>query len=274
MRVISEAMSEKLKQSIVIDAKPGGGGIVGFNMGLRSLPDGQTLTAVAQHVNSLPHLHKLPVDYRKEFIFITQLFRYYDVFVVPADSPLNSMGDLLTAARAKPGTVSMGSVQVGGLGWTMIKMLTERTKVSFNEIIYQTTGQQLVDLLGGRLSVGTSLVGDVIQHVAEGKLKVLGVSSLKPVPQLPTAAAVAATVPGFEVSAWFGLAAPPGTPRDRVAAIEDAAVKALKMPELRARLEKSGLEPVGSTIPEFAVFMAKEAAIYQDLFAGAAVKSQ
>lgn len=274
-RAIAEQMGKTLGEAIYFDAKPGGGGIVGLDAGIKSAADGYTITTVAQHVNTLPLLHrKLPADFKQDFEFISQLFRYYNAIVVPPGSAFKNIQDLITAARSNPGKISFGSVQVGGFSWSLMKLLAMAAGARFNEIVYQTTSQLLVDMLGGRVDVGGALIGDARQHLESGKLRALGVSSPREAPQLPGIPPVAATVPGFELSAWFGLAVPKGTPTSRVNALEKAATAAVRHPEMQARFIDWGLEGVGSDREEFAKFLREEAALYGRIYSSAGVQPE
>lgn len=208
----------------------------------------------------------MPGDFQENFVYITQLFQYYNVFVVPPDSPFQTMEDLISAANAQPGAIAVGMVQIGGIGWMMVRKLVSGAAIKLNEIVYQTTAQRITDLLGGRLAVGTALVGDAAPHIKSGRLRALGVSAPNPVVQLPDVPPIANTVPGFEMSSWFGLAVMKGTSADLIDEYEKHAIAAVNSPAVRDRLIQGGLQPVGSNRTEFASFLDKERAMYQQVF--------
>ena len=273
VRAIAERMSGELKRPIVVDPRPGAGGIVGYTAAMRSDPDGSTIVAVSPSVHSLPLLHKsLPADFREDFVFVSQLFRYYNVFITPPDSPFRSIADLVGEAHARPGTVSVGSVQVGGIGWMMIKKLAHARNLRFNEVVYQTTSQQMVDVLGGRLAVGTALVGDAAPYIRDGRVRALGVSAPRAVPQLSGVAPIADTVPGFEMSSWFGLGVLKGTSPALIDSYERSAIASVRSSEMQERLVKGGLQAVGSSRGEFASFLSEEARLYRQVFRDANVQ--
>lgn len=257
-RAVAQQLAEKLKQSFVIDNRPGGGGNIGTEAVVRAPADGYTLI-----VNSVgpvainQTLYKtLPYDPLKDLVPIVQIADVPNVLVVPASLPVASFEEFLAYARANPGQLTYGSTGVGTSSHLSSFMLAQRLNVEATHIPYKGA-TALNDLLAGRLSFMFATIPSVIQHIKAGKLKALAVSSQQPSRALPGVPPVADKgFPGFEAGSWFGFFAPKGTPAGVVATLNRAVNEVL--PALEAQLVREGADPVGGSAEQFGRFTQKE----------------
>lgn len=275
-RLVFQKMSESMGGTFVVENKPGANGQIGTDQVARAKPDGYTLLVDASGplvVN--PALYKsVPYDPVKDFAPITQLTRYQYALVVPGGSPLKSLQDLVQTAQRQPGRLSYGSAGVGAGGHLAGELLAISSKAELTHIPYKGNAQALADLLGGQLSLGFDTVVTAVPHVRTGKLRAFAVSGptrAKALPDTPTMQELG--YKGFQITQFQGLLAPAGTPPAIIERLHEAAVKALKDPDLVRRLaDEGGNEIVGGTPAEFAALIASDLALYRKLIADAKIK--
>lgn len=257
-RAVAQQLTEKLKQSFVIDNKPGGGGNIGTEAVVRAPADGYTLIVNSVGPISINQTlyRTLPYDPLKDLLPIVQIADVPNVLVVPSSLPAGSFEEFLAYARANPGKLTYGSTGVGTSSHLSSFMLAQRLNVEATHIPYKGA-TALNDLLAGRLSFMFATIPSVIQHIKAGKLKALAVSSNQPSRALPGIPTVAERgFPGFEAGSWFGFFAPRGTPASVVATLNRAVNEAL--PALEAQLIREGADPVGGSAEQFGRFTQKE----------------
>lgn len=252
-QLIGEQMEKELGQPIVLQNKPGANGIVAANSVARSAPDGYTLflpTASILTIN--PHLYKtVQYDALKDFTSIGLIVNTSNIFVANAESGVNSLKDLVDAARAKPGTVAYGSSGAGSIQHISGELLKRQAKVDLTHASYRGIGPAVIDVIGGRLTFVFS-DASAIQQIKAGKLKALAVSPrrLDELPGVPSVAeaAGAAGLPDFKPpTLWYGIVAPAGTPKEIVEKLNGVLARVLARPELRTRLLADGAIPPSDT---------------------------
>lgn len=253
-RVLAQKMSDAWGQQVVVDNRAGAGGTIGMDAVAKAPPDGYTILFGAASMAIAPSFYKkLPFDTLRDFEPITQITSRYNLLVVPASSPLNSVKDVIALAKAKPGYVSYGSG--GGTGSSdhlAGELLALMSGTQMLHVPYKSGPQVVTDLIGGQLVIYMGGVPVSLPMVQSGKLKPLGVSSLKRIAQLPSVPTIAeAGVPGFEVNVWYGLFAPRGTPPKLVARIAADVARILKSAETRERYAGLGADAEGTTPAEF-----------------------
>jgi tripartite-type tricarboxylate transporter receptor subunit TctC len=260
-RILAQQLTLALGQQVIVENRPGAGGTIGAAAAARSPGDGYTLFFATTSTFSIaPSLYANPgFDPAKSFAPISQLVTAPFLVVVHPSVPVRSLQDLIRLAKAKPGELNFGSGSSGTPPHIAGEMFKSAAGVDLVHVPYKGIAAALIDLLTGRVHVMFEQLLTVQPHVQSGKLRPLAVASPRRHPQLPELPTSAeAGLPGYEVSAWFGLAAPAGTAREIVMRLNAEVLKALQAREVRAGLAHQGLDPAGSSPEEFAAFIASE----------------
>jgi tripartite-type tricarboxylate transporter receptor subunit TctC len=259
-RIIGQRLTETLGQAVVIDNRGGANGIVGTEMVANAQPDGYTLGMVQAGLAINPSLYaRVPYDPLKDFAPITQAISVPNVLVVHPSLGVNSVAELVAAAKARPDEIPFASAGKGSSGHLALELFQMSAGVRFNHVPYKGGAPAVNELLGGHVKALFSLALVATPHVRSGKIKGLAVSSAQRsavAPELPTIAE--SGYPGFEVVGWFGILAPAKTPPAIVAKLHDEIVRVLKMPDTRQRLVSQGADVVASTPGEFAAYIKSE----------------
>jgi tripartite-type tricarboxylate transporter receptor subunit TctC len=262
-RIIAEGLQKKLGQPVVVEAKPGAGGNLAANAVAKAQPDGYTLgLATGGHAISAAIYKSLnfkPVD---DFEMISTLVYYALVIAVRADNPAKTLADLLAEAKAKPGSLSFGSVGFGSTHHLAGELLASEAGVKLVHVPYRGDSQAITALLGGEVPmiIGTSVL--LAPQIESGAVRGLAVTSPTRTALLPDVPTVdEAGVRGFDVRTWAGLLAPKGTPPEVIAVLNGAVQESLKEPDIRKRLETAvGGEVRGSTPAEMRDLVTREIA--------------
>ena len=258
-RLLGPVISERVGQPVIVDNKPGAGTSIGITTVTRAKPDGHTIgIALNSAVTMLPFMTDLPYDPVKDISAIGLVGNIYTVWVVTPNSRFKTVADVVTEARAKPGTVSFG--YIGGGNKLTLARFEAATGARFNQVPYSAGSTAVTALLGGHVDVTNDAVGPGAPMVKQGKTHALAVTSLKPLPQLPSVGALADTVPGLQQPSWYGFIAPTGTPADRIARLNSEVNNALRNPKVVESLSTFALEIVPSTPEDFAAQIRREVA--------------
>jgi tripartite-type tricarboxylate transporter receptor subunit TctC len=277
--VLSRALAEKIsaatKWVIVIENRPGAGGNIGLDAAAKSPPDGYSI-AMGQTANLAvnPALYAaMPFDPLTDFAPIALVSTQPLILVVSTNSPYKTVKDLVDAGKAKPGQLNMGSPGNGTIGHVGGELFQRRAGVKFAHIPYKGAGAVVTDLMGGSVDLYFANTQSVDSLVRAGRLRALAVTSpkrLKNMPNVPTLAE--SGYAGFEASTWSGLVAPRGTPQPIVDRLNAEVAKALANPELIAKLEADGSEPLGGSPRRFADFIKAEHAKWGAVIKEAGIK--
>jgi len=259
LRTVSMKVAESLGQSVIVENRAGGGGIIATQLVGKAAADGYTLLMVytSHAINSSLHA-KLPYDSAKDFVPVTLLGQVPLVLVVPQDFPAKTMAEFVAYAKANPGKLNFGSAAIGGASHLGGELLNSMAGIDIQHVAYKGGAAAAMDLASSRLSMVLDSFLPLQAYIQAGKIRPLGVASAKRsdiAPNLPT---IAETVPGFEASAWFGILAPAGTPKEIVTRLNMEFVKALRDPDIRRRLTQQGFDPAGDSPEEFAAFIRAE----------------
>lgn len=257
-RAVSQKLSERFKQTIVIDNRPGGGGNIGTEMAARAAPDGYTLivNSVGPMAVNPSLFKKLNINPLVDLVPVVQIADVPNVLVVNPSVPVKTMEEFIAYAKANPGTLNYGSTGVGTSSHLSGFMLSKRIGAETTHVPYKGA-DALKDLLAGRVQFMFATIPSVIQHIHAGKLRAIAVSSAKRSRSLPEVPTVADSgFPGFEAGSWFGFFAPRGTPEPVIAALNKAVNEAL--PSLEAQMIREGADPVGGSPAQFGQFVQKE----------------
>jgi tripartite-type tricarboxylate transporter receptor subunit TctC len=257
-RLVAERLAAATKWTIVVENKPGGGGNIGMDAVAKAAPDGYTI-GLGQTANLAvnPTLYKkMPYDAIKDFAPIALVATQPVVLVVRADAPYKTLGDLIAAARAKPGDVSMGSAGSGTIGHLSGELLARDAKVKFLHVPYKGAGPALTDLLGGSVQFAFLTLPSIISMLKAGRLRALAVSGEKRIAALPNVPTVAESgYKGFVTESWYGLVGPAKLPAPVIVAINAEVEKVLKQPDVIAKLDAEGNEPLGGSADKFAALI-------------------
>jgi tripartite-type tricarboxylate transporter receptor subunit TctC len=258
-RAIGQQLGERLGQSVVIDNRGGAGGVIGTNEAAKAAPDGYTLLLISTAFPTSIAFNRLPQDALRQFAPVAMLGSGPALLVVPASSPANSVADLLNSLKAKPGELNAAAAGIGSFQHMATELFRLQSKTNFVIVQYKGGGPALTDTIGGQVQFNLGSLVQMVPHVRSGKLKALGVSSTKRVPAMPEVPTIAeAGVPGYEVSNWWGILAPAGTPAPVLERLYKEINAILDAPETRKRFELEGADVVRMTPPEFANFVGQE----------------
>ncbi len=275
-RAIAPKMSERLGQPIVVENRPGAGGMLGVDVVAKAEPDGYVIgLAAAGALSSNIHLYpKMPFHPEKDLAPITNL-AMIPFFLVAHPAQASSLKELIAQAKAKPGALSYGH---GGQGSTMHlagELLNMLAKVNVQSVPYKGSAPVSSDVLGGQIPFGVVDVPSAIANVRAGKLRALAVTSRKRIaaaPEVPTFEE--AGVPGYEAVGWFGSVAPAGTPREIIQRLNLETRNALALPDVRERVIAAGTEPATTTPEEFAAYIREETKKWGEVVRAGGIKLQ
>ena len=262
-RVMAQQLTAALGQQVIVDNRPGAGGTIGAAAAAKSPADGYTLFFATTSTFSIaPSLYSNPgFDPARSFAPISQLVTAPFLVVVHPAVPARSLQELVKLARARPGQFNFGSGGSGTPPHIAGEMFKTAAGVDIVHVPYKGIAAAVIDLYTGQMQVMFEQLLPLQQHLQAGKLRALAVASARRHPQLPNVPTSAeAGLPGYEVTAWFGLAAPAGTPAEIIRRLNAEVLKALQSRELRDALSNQGLSAAGSSPEEFAAFIASEAA--------------
>ena len=254
-RAASQKLTESLGQPVVVDNRPGAGGNIGADMVAKSAPDGYTLLmgTVGTHAINASLYSKMPYDHVKDFTPIVLVAGVPNVLVVNPSVPVNSVGDLIKLAQAKPGAINFASSGSGTSIHLSGELFKTMAHVDMTHVPYKGSAPALTDLIGGQVQVMFDNLPSSLAQIKAGKLRAVAVTSLKRAPALPDVPTISESgLPGFEASSWFGVLGPAGTPPSVVTRINSEINNWLQSPEARAQLLAQGAEAAGGTPESFA----------------------
>jgi tripartite-type tricarboxylate transporter receptor subunit TctC len=273
-RIIAQPLSERLHQSIVVDNRPGAGGNIGTELASHAKPDGYTLLmgSISPNAVNVYLYSRLGFDPVKDFAPIIYLSSVPNILVVPGNSPLNSMQELIAYAKANPGKLDYGSAGVGSSQHLAGAIFKTAANIDIVHVPYKGTAPAEADLVAGHVQMMLDTT-TCLPFIAAGKLKALAVASKQRNPALPN-------VPTFDelglkgvyASSWYGLMTPAGTPREIVDMVNAETNAINKTPEMRKRMVDFGAEIGGGTPEDFARFIADETKRYEEVVRASGAK--
>ena len=240
-RVVAQHLAPLLGQPVVVENKPGAGGVIGSDTVAKAAPDGHTLLlATAGHSTAAAMMQKLPFDAVKDFAWITTVTTYPFAIATAADSRITSLEDLVRQAKASPGRITYSSAGIGTSHHLLGEWLSSQAGIEMNHIPFKGGTSPLTEVLAGRVDVMIETMTLVLPHIQSGKLRGLAVTSPEPKDYLPGVPPASKTVPGLVFQSWLGIAAPAGTPPSVVEKLNAELRKTLAVPEVQKRLAALG----------------------------------
>lgn len=259
-RLLAQKLTDVFGQPVLVENRPGAGQILGTEFVARSAPDGYTqLMAASAIVLNQVLAKKPPYDTLRDFAPVTLAASLPNVLTVHPSLPVKTLKDLLALARAKPGALNYSSAGSGTSPHMSMELMLSMAKIDITHIAYKGTGPATTDLLAGHVQLSMPNTLTAAQHLRNGRLRALGVTSAKRAAGLPDVPSISeAGLPGYEAIQWYALFAPAGTPREAVTRMQAESARALQAADMRERLAADGAEPGGSRPEEFAAFVKAE----------------
>lgn len=259
-RAIGAKLTEAWGQQVIVDNRAGANGIVACEILVAAPADGYTLLMANVGTNAInPALYKkLPYDPIKAFAPVSLLGMAPNILVVPAATPVSTVGELVALAKSRPGKLTYGSNGIGSSQHLSGVMFGTAFGIDIVHVPYKGTGPAIVDLISGQISMSFSNALAVVQHIKTNRLKAIAVTSSKRSPALPSVPAIAETAPGFSATSWWGIVAPARTPEAVLTALSAEIARALDSASMKEQLDRQGVEPRSSTPSEFRAFMQSE----------------
>ncbi|MFM9922218.1 tripartite tricarboxylate transporter substrate binding protein [Variovorax sp. H27-G14] len=275
-RTLGQKMSEKLGTVFVIDNKPGAGGAIGSGQAANAAPDGYTILLATTSTHSIgPAFTKLPYDTVRDFTPIAHVGDATSIMLVPVNSPAKTVREWIDYAKKNPDKLNYASSGSGTIVQLTAELFKSEAGVSVAHIPYKGTALAIPDLISDKVDVMFDSLPTGMPHVRNGRLRALGVTSLKPSPLAPELPAIADTLPGFESNTWFGFYGPKGLPADIVAKLNKAANEALADPDVKAKLARLGIETATPGTPDqFAKMVAVDAAKWKKIVVDRKITSE
>jgi tripartite-type tricarboxylate transporter receptor subunit TctC len=273
-RIMSPRLSEYLGQPVIVEDKPGAGGTIGYEYGIRAAPDGYTLTIVSSTYTVNPSFYKLKYDAVTDCAPITQLVRFPYVIVAHPSLPAKNIRELIALAKANPGGVTFGSSGQGAIIHLATELFLQRAGIRMMHVPYRGGGLALTDVIAGQISLVVSPPQTGLAQARARRVRALAVTSKERLASDPDIPTVAETLPGFDVSSWHGLVGPKGLPQPIVERVNREFGKTLRLREVEARMQADGVAPHPSTPEELRAHIAKEVATWKEVVARGQIKLQ
>jgi tripartite-type tricarboxylate transporter receptor subunit TctC len=261
-RLLAEKMTADLGVPVLVENKPGASSIIGTDALAKAAPDGYTILLTNRAITVNPWLFKLPFD-TATLTPVTELVSSPLLLVANPAVPYKNIKDLIAYAKANPNKVSVGNSGAGQLPHLAAVLFAKSSATEMTMVNYKGSGSSVTDLISGQINLSFGTVPSFMQHIKSGTVIPLGVSSTSRNPSLPNVPSIGETIPGFELLSWFGIFAPPQTPKPIIDRLYQSIRKALTNPDLKARLNDEGLDTIDSTPEKFDQLFKRDIAFWQ-----------
>lgn len=261
-RELARLLSERLKQQVIVDNKPGAGGTLGSDLVAKSAPDGYTIQMATSSTHSIgPSLNpRIPYNAQTDFTPVAHVANATNVLVVSPSVKAGTVADLIADIKAKPGQYNFGSSGNGTIVHLTGELFKSMTGTYIVHIPYRGTALVIPDMVSGQIQLLFDNVASALPHIRDGRVKALAVTSLQRSPLLPNLPTVADTVPGFESNTWFGVFGPKNMPAEATQRLNTEIGAILKTPDFQERLRTLGYDAAGGSPADFAKVVATDTA--------------
>ena len=275
-RILGQKLSEQLGQQFVVENRAGAGTVIGNDAVAKSAPDGYTLLMGLSTLAINPSMYaKLPYDALRDFAPISQSVSACNILILHPSVPAKTVVELIALARAKPGSLTFGSAGMGTNPHLSGELFKSLARIDMVHVPFKGSGQSIISQLAGEIAANFPSVPTAMPYIKAGRLRGIGVTTLKRVEVLPDVPSIAeAGLPGYEATQWFGLLAPAGTPRPIIDRLYQESSRALRSADMKERMTAEGLEVVGSTPEEFASYIRSETEKWTQVIKAAGIKPQ
>jgi len=275
-RILGQKLSEQLGQQFVVENRAGAGTVIGNDAVAKSAPDGYTLLMGLSTLAINPSMYaKLPYDALRDFAPISQSVSACNILILHPSVPAKTVTELIALARAKPGSLTFGSAGMGTNPHLSGELFKSLARIDMVHVPFKGSGQSIISQLAGEIAANFPSVPTAMPYIKAGRLRGIGVTTLKRVEVLPDVPSIAeAGLPGYEATQWFGLLAPAGTPRPIIDRLYQESSRALRSADMKERMTAEGLEVVGGTPEEFASYIRSETEKWTQVIKAAGIKPQ
>ncbi len=275
-RMLAQKLAEELGQQVVVDNRGGASGVIGTDIVAKAVPDGYTLLIIQPSLTINPSMiGKLPYDAVRDFAPVSLVVDAAQIMTVNPAVPAKNVMGLIALAKAKPGQIMFGSPGVGTSPHLTAELFKLAAGIDMPQVPFKGSGPAYIGLISGEVSVAFATVLSAIPHVKSGKIRPLGVTTLKRVAVVPDVPTIAESgLPGFETSQWFGILAPARTPRPVIERLYQALLRGSNSPDVKERLTAQGVEVVNQRPEEFAAVIKRELVQWAKVIKAAGIKPQ
>jgi tripartite-type tricarboxylate transporter receptor subunit TctC len=274
-RFVAQRLTSAMGQQFVVENRPGAGGTIGFELGVRAPPDGYTLTLISNSYTVNPSLYPLRFDPVEDMTPVIQISQGPYIVVVHPSLAVNSLAELIRLAKEKPETINFASSGQGSFGHLATELFALMAGFKLNHVPYRGTGPALTDTIGGQTNALLGSVSTTLPHVRSGRLRALAVTSPQRLPAEPGIPTVAESgVPGYETILWHGLIGPKGLPSHIVESLNAQVTRVLSLKETAEQLQSDGVSPAGGRPEQFREAIRKEIEVWRKVVAAAGVKAE
>ncbi len=267
-RVLADKLTDELNQRVIVENRPGGGGIVGTDLGAKAAPDGKTLLlAYTGTFSILPNLSpNLPYDSVRDFVPVTTVSTWTYLLVVHPSLPVKSTKELIALAASRPGELNFGSPGSGSVPHFAAVRFQSMANLNLVHVPYKGGSPAMIDVLAGHLHLYFASGPIALPHIKTNKLRLLAATSLKRSRLYPDVLTISESgLTGYDVTAWYGIAVPANTPKEVVDATHKAIVNVVKNPDYAPKLAAHGIEPTHTSPSEFLTLIRNESRLYAQL---------
>jgi len=274
-RPLAQRVGEALKQSIIVDNRPGAGSVIGTDIAAKAPPDGHTLLAVAASFTMSPSLYKnLPFDPVRDFAPISMLSSLPNVLVVHPSLPVKSVKDLVAYAKAQPGKLNFSSSGVATGTHMSMELFKYQAGINMVHVPYKGGAPSVTALLSNEVQLCFATISTALPHVKSGRLRALAVSTAKRAAAAPDVPAIAESgVPGYDYASWIGLLAPAKVPSAVIQLLHKESARVMQTAEMKTLLQHEGSEPVGNSPQEFGSIIKSEVERWKGVAKSAGIKA-
>lgn len=259
-RLLAQKLTEQTGGAFVVENRAGGGGLVGADLVAKAAPDGYTLLTSAPEFSINPSVKKkMPFDALKDFVFVSQLTSGQFLLAAHPSVPVKSVRELIALAKQRPDRLNYGSSGTGSINHLAGELLQSMTGIRWGHVPFKGSGPTLIGLMGGEIDFSFGSTTSLVDQVRAGRVRGVAVTGSQRYAELPNVPTIAESgVPGYNVTGWYGLYSPAGTPTDIVRRLHEESRRGLASPEIKDKLVKAGNEPTGTSPAEFAAFVRAE----------------